>query len=167
MILIALGSNLPGEYGSSEEALEEAKRALSARGIIVERCSGTWLTEPVPASDHPWYRNAVACVRTDLAPGALLDVLQGIECEFGRERTAERNAPRVLDLDIIAHNDEIYESENLTLPHPRMHERAFVLCPLREVAPEWIHPVLKQSVDELIEKLSEGHVVIAPEGEAV
>ncbi len=165
MILIALGSNLPGEYSSSDEALEEAKRALSARGVVVERCSGTWLTAPVPASDHPWYRNAVASVRTDLTPPALLVVLQEIERDFGREKS-ERNSPRVLDLDIIAYNNEIYESENLTLPHLRMHERAFVLYPLQEIVPGWIHPVSSCSVDELIGKLPEDQLVIALKEEA-
>ena len=89
---------------------------------------------------------------------ALLKILQDIERKFGRIR-GEKNAPRILDMDIIAYDDEVYEYENLVIPHPRMHERAFVLYPLQEIVPDWFHPVLKCSVQDLIKKLPLDQVV--------
>ena len=153
MILIGLGANLPSEYGTPAETLEAAKTALNDHGISIVKASSTYLSAPVPVSDAPWYANAVVAVKTDLTSRILLTALNNIEAEFGRIRTY-RNAPRILDLDIIAFNDEVIgnEGSHLCLPHPRMHDRAFVLKPLIDIAPTWIHPVLKLSVSELVEK---------------
>ncbi|MCK5284231.1 MAG: 2-amino-4-hydroxy-6-hydroxymethyldihydropteridine diphosphokinase [Alphaproteobacteria bacterium] len=158
MILIALGSNLFGTYGSPEGVLVAVKQELAAREIVIEQSSGVWITSPVPVSDQPWYRNAVISVRVSMSPMALLKILQDIERKFGRIR-GEKNAPRILDMDIIAYDDEVYEYENLVIPHPRMHERAFVLYPLQEIVPDWFHPVLKCSVQDLIKKLPLDQVV--------
>ncbi|MGB1076697.1 MAG: 2-amino-4-hydroxy-6-hydroxymethyldihydropteridine diphosphokinase, partial [Bdellovibrionales bacterium] len=105
----------------------------------------------VPVSDAPWYANAVSLIETDKTPSDLLGVLNKIEADFGRVRSY-RNAPRILDLDILAFNDEIIgeDGAHLCVPHPRMHNRAFVLKPLNEVAPEWQHPALKKSIAQLI-----------------
>ena len=81
-----------------------------------------------------------------------MDELKAIEEQFGRVRVT-KNEARVLDLDLIAANDEVFETEKLVLPHPRMHERAFVLMPLRDVAPEWVHPILKKPINDLIAAL--------------
>jgi 2-amino-4-hydroxy-6-hydroxymethyldihydropteridine diphosphokinase len=102
----------------------------------------------------------VVRVETTLAPDALLDRMQRIERDFGRERGA-RNAARVLDLDIIDHDGRIVDAPGLTLPHPRLAARAFVLVPLRDVAPGWRHPVSGLSVDALIGRLPPGQAIEA------
>ena len=152
MILIGLGANLPSEYGTPAETLEVAKKALNDHGVSIVKASPTYLSAPVPVSDAPWYANAVVVVETELTSRVLLTSLNSIEAEFGRIRTY-RNAPRILDLDIVAFNEEVIgnEGSHLCLPHPRMHDRAFVLKPLMDIVPTWRHPVLKLSVSELVE----------------
>ena len=152
MILIALGANLPSSYGSPEETLEAAKEALARAGVHILNSSKTIITPPVPMSDQPWYRNAVVSVETALEALELLNLLHEIEADFGRVRTV-RNAPRLLDLDLIAYHDVIINDDDVFIPHPRLHERGFVLLPLQEVAPNWVHPVLKHSVEDLIAAL--------------
>ena len=151
MILIGLGANLPSDYGTPAETLEAAKSAMISSGIEIKQSSRTYLSAPVPVSDAPWYANAVALIETELSPHELLKLLNKIEADFGRIRTY-RNAPRVLDLDILAFNDEIIgdDGADLCLPHPRMYNRAFVLKPLNEIASNWQHPVLRQSASQLI-----------------
>lgn len=154
MILIALGANLPGRHGGPDETLLAARDKLRARGLTELGFSSIWKTAPVPVSDQPWYRNAVMAVDTDLVVRELMALLQSIESDFGRVRDANnRNAARVLDLDIIAYHDAVIDEEGLTVPHPRMDERAFVLYPLKEVGQGWVHPLLGVSVDELIAAL--------------
>ena len=150
MILISFVANLPSRYGSPLQTLQAAIKQLDVRSDInIVSVSDIYLTAPVPVSDQPWYHNGVLSVETDLAPRQLLAVLQSVEAEFGRER-GERNAARVLDLDILAYNDEILDEEGLILPHPRMSSRAFVLYPLRDVAPLWRHPVSLEGVGAMI-----------------
>ncbi len=156
MIIVALGANLPGSHGAPEQALQAALKAMESYGITIEAASRTWLTEPVPVSSSPWYRNAVAVVSTSLPPRQLLDVMRQIEQNFGRDHDAERNSPRVLDLDLIAYHDEIINDPELTVPHPRMDTRAFVLLPLQEIAPHWRHPRLETSLAELIKQIPPG-----------
>lgn len=158
MILIALGANLPSRYGTPEQTIDAAYAAMMCRGIHVISRSSMWLSAPVPVSDQPWYRNAVAAVETAFSIPELLGELKAIEAEFGRE-LRERDAPRLLDLDIVAYGDDVYEAENLTVPHARAHERAFVLYPLQEVACDWVHPVLKLPVADLIADLPAGQEI--------
>jgi len=153
MILIALGANLPSIYGDPEATLYKSLEILRGQGIGILSCSSIWLSAPVPLSDQPWYRNAVVSVETSLSPVMLMNVLHGVEEAFGRVRE-ERNAPRVLDLDLIAYHDFVLSERGVVVPHPRAHERAFVLKPLAEIAKTWVHPVLHLSVDELILRLS-------------
>jgi len=153
VILIALGANLPSHYGSPQETLEAAVLALDNAGINVVARSNIWVTEPVPVSDQPLYRNAVVQVHTKLEPKELLTLLHSIEADFGRVRH-ERNEARVLDLDLLSYNDVvIHEEGGMQIPHPRMHERAFVLIPISEVSQSWIHPVLQKTADELLDIL--------------
>lgn len=149
MILIALGANLPSRFGTPEQTLEAAYVEMQRRGVRVLSRSSVWRSAPVPVSDQPWYKNAVAVVETALDIPKLLSCLKAIEEDFGRVE-AVRNAPRLLDLDIIAYDDFVHDEDDIVVPHPRAHERAFVLYPLREVAPDWVHPVLRCSVDDLI-----------------
>lgn len=153
MIIIALGANLPGPHGGPYDTIMAAHDALAGRNIRIVASSRIWLTEPVPVSDQPWYHNQVVAVETTLSPLALLEALQDIERGFGRERRTERNAARVLDLDLIAYDDEIVDRPELIIPHPRAHERGFVLLPLREISPGWVHPVSRVPLSVLIAAL--------------
>lgn len=156
MILIGIGSNLPGSYGSPEVAVSESVRVLNRRGLRVVKISRLWITAPVPASDQPWYRNAVVDVETDISPDEILKILQETEKMMGRLVNSRRDAPRVIDLDLLSYKDAVRQGPGLILPHPRMHLRGFVLLPLREIAPEWIHPLSGLSVDEMIKKMPPG-----------
>jgi dihydropteroate synthase len=152
MIFIALGANLPSEFGSPYATIKRAVSEISKNDMAILYQSPVYLTAPVPISDQPWYHNAVIGVTTKKSPEQLIQILQSIETKFGRVRT-ERNAPRLIDLDIVSYHDAVLNSDELTIPHPRAHERAFVLCPLRDIAPNWIHPVSKKSLSQLIDEL--------------
>ncbi|MCM0019537.1 MAG: 2-amino-4-hydroxy-6-hydroxymethyldihydropteridine diphosphokinase [Tagaea sp.] len=152
MILIGLGANLPGAFGAPAEAIEAALAALDRAPCRLVARSRLYESPPWPQpSDQPWYVNAVARIETALAPEALLDRLHAIEREFGRERGA-RNAARTLDLDLLDF-DGIARAGAPTLPHPRLTERAFVLRPLRDVAPDWRHPADGRTLPQLLAAL--------------
>lgn len=159
MIFIGLGANLPGRFGAPLETLREAKRAMELRGVRILAGSRIWLTAPVPRSDQPWYHNEVVSIETPLSAFALLEVLQDIENMFGRVRTV-RNAPRILDLDLIAYHGEILNKPDMIVPHPRMHKRAFVLLPMHDIVQEWEHPVLGMSLEALIADLPKGQEAV-------
>jgi len=152
MILIALGANLESRYGSPAETLEAAKREIEARGIVIVKSARIWLTAPVPFDPkQDWYHNSLICVETDLAPHGLLELMLNIEEDFGRVRSV-KNAPRLLDLDLIAYDDEIImDGERLIVPHPRMHERLFVLRPLKDINKNWTHPKTGHDVATMIQ----------------
>ncbi|HEY3916777.1 MAG TPA: 2-amino-4-hydroxy-6-hydroxymethyldihydropteridine diphosphokinase [Stellaceae bacterium] len=152
VILIALGANLPSAVGGPRETLEAALAKLDAAGVQVTARSRWYRTAPVPASDQPWFVNGVARIETALDPAALLALLRRIEQDFGRQRTV-RNAARSLDLDIIDYDGRVENTADLTLPHPRMQDRAFVLLPLAEIAPAWRHPTLGKAIETLISAL--------------
>lgn len=163
MILIALGANLDGPHGSPIQTLQKCDRFLADEHIFVQNASHIWKSAPVPISDQPWYHNAVCNVETDKTPHDVLNALRKIEHENGRTRHTQNEA-RSLDLDIIAYNDIIIETETLHIPHPRMHERAFVLRPLLEIAPDWVHPVIGKTTDMLISEMPTGQDIERIEG---
>ncbi|SRR5665213_155148 len=151
MILIAYGANLPSQIGAPAETIRAALSRLSDNGVTPVAVSKFYATPAWPDPNDPSYVNGVALVRTELVPALLMKQLQETELAFGRERTV-RNAPRTLDLDILDFNGKV-EAGPPQLPHPRLESRAFVLLPLRDVAPDWRHPVSGRSIDELIAML--------------
>jgi len=157
MILIGIGGNLPSQFGAPEMGLPHALGMMEAQGERVVLCSPWYGAHAVPVSEQPDFVNAVVCITTPRPPEALLTSLQAIELEFGRVRGAI-NAPRTLDLDLLAYNDICLEN-GMQIPHPRLHQRAFVLAPLCDIAPEWRHPVLKRTARELFTALPEPHGV--------
>jgi len=159
MILLALGANLPSSAGLPLATLEAALARLQSAGVKPVARSRWYRTAPVPASDQPWFINAVARIETQLHPPALLDVLHDVERFFGRHRTA-LNEARTLDLDILDYDAKVLQTGDLVLPHPRLHQRAFVLLPLRDVAPDWRHPVLGETVSMLIAKLPADQIAL-------
>ena len=144
MILVAVGSNLPSHVGSPLATCQAAVVALAGRAVSVVGVSEWYETAPVPASDQPWYVNGVVRIATALSPADLLQTLQIIESDYARAR-ATPNAARTLDLDLLAYDSVVMSAGPLILPHPRLQERAFVLYPLRDIAPTWRHPVLLQT----------------------
>lgn len=138
---IGVGANL----GDAQATVLAALQRLGPLGL--RRASGLYRTKPVDAGG-PDFINAVAELETALDPVALLAQLQSIEAEFGRERPY-RHAPRTLDLDLLLHGDAVRHAPGLTLPHPRLHQRAFVLRPLLELAPELHAPGLGRLADHL------------------
>ena len=152
MILIALGANLSSPAGGPQQTLEAALGQLEARGVHIAARSRWYRTAPVPVSDQPWFVNGIARVETALEPSALLGVLQQVEQIFGRQRSVP-NAARTLDLDIVDYDNRVENTPELTLPHPRMRDRAFVLLPLAEIAPGWRHPTTGKTVEALISAL--------------
>ncbi len=171
MPLIALGANLPSAAGSPRETLEMALAALDAHGVTTVARSAWYRTPAYPAGAGPDYVNGVAKVACRLAPADLLALLQKVEAVLGRRR-GQRWGPRVCDLDLVAWGDTVLPDKatvrgwvertgdarlelppGLILPHPRMHERGFVLLPLTEVAPDWRHPLIGATASELLAAL--------------
>jgi len=152
MIVVALGANLPSAVGPPEVTIRAALAALAKRGAAPKAVSHLWRTPAWPDGRDPPFVNAAADIATALAPEALLMLLHDIETEFGRDRSAGRNAPRPLDLDLIDYNGRV-QAGPPELPHPRMAERGFVLVPLKDIAPDWRHPVSGKTIDALIAAL--------------
>lgn len=153
MILIGIGSNLAAPPSKTPlETAQAALPALAAPHLQPVMCSLWYESAPVPASDQPWFANAVALVSTEREPEVLLAWMFEVENRFGRVR-GERNAARTLDLDLLDYDGLIIDTPRLTLPHPRLHERRFVLEPLREIAPNWRHPRLGLTAAELLARL--------------
>ncbi|MEM8611876.1 MAG: 2-amino-4-hydroxy-6-hydroxymethyldihydropteridine diphosphokinase [Cyanobacteria bacterium P01_H01_bin.105] len=145
---IALGSNL----GDSEQTIETALAQLDyIEGMRLEVRSQLYKTAPV-GPPQPDYINACAIFHTILSPEQVLHTLLATEASFGRIRR-ERWGPRTLDLDLLLYGDWVIDTPSLTLPHPRMHERAFVLVPLAEIAADWLHPSRQETVEDLLGQL--------------
>ena len=154
-IILAVGGNLAGDYPSLDALLEAALSAFLRAGLTVARRSGWWRSAAWPDPGAPAYLNGVAIVETALSPRALMATILDIEAEFGRRRT-EPNAPRTLDIDLIAYGRRVIDERGLAVPHPRAHERLFVMGPLAEIAPDWVHPVLGETAAELSKTVSVG-----------
>jgi 2-amino-4-hydroxy-6-hydroxymethyldihydropteridine diphosphokinase len=159
VILVGIGSNLaaPG-YRSPRDTAMAAVAQLPAIGVAIVARSPWYLSEPVPASDQPWFVNGVVEIATELPPPELLARLLALEAQFGRERGA-RDAARTLDLDLLDYDGRECSTPDLVLPHPRLHERRFVLAPLCDIVPDWRHPRLGLSAAELLAGLPPGQPI--------
>jgi len=144
-IFLGLGSNL----GDREATLAAALQQLAVRGFVSRLRSSLWLTEPVGGPPQGFFLNAVVAGETTLEPAALLDACLATELFLGRVRTV-RDGPRTIDVDILFHGTRRVELPGLVLPHPRLHERRFVLAPLAEIAPGLVHPVLGKTAAALL-----------------
>lgn len=149
-VYLGLGSNL----GDRELNLARGRDLLKTRGLRLTRCSSLYLTEPVGGPAQPWFLNQVVEGETELAPPALLAICLDVERELLRVRT-QKDGPRTLDIDLLLYGDTVLHSDTLTLPHPRLVERLFVLVPLCEIAPEVRHPVSGQSAVEMRDRCAD------------
>ena len=148
---IGIGSNLGDKIAHCEKAISEILNVDRHR--LVAR-SSLFNTRPIGYTDQDWFLNGVIKIETDLEPIDLFRMLKAIEIRLGREETF-RGGPRVIDLDLLLFDDQRIETEELQVPHPRFHERQFVLIPLAEIYPNLIHPILKKTVGELLEEIKE------------
>ncbi len=150
LVYLSLGSNLGDREGNLRDAIER----LSALGEVVA-VSSFYETEPVEFTRQPWFLNCAVALQTEKMPKQFLAALQGIEKAMGRQRIQPKG-PRVIDLDILLFGNSVVDMAGLTIPHPALHERRFVLEPLAEIAPEQRHPVFKRTVRELRDALPAG-----------
>ncbi len=158
-VYLGLGSNL----GNRQENLDKALDFLSQR-LRVEKISSVYETEPVGNINQPRFLNLVCQAYTRLTPTGLLTLVKGIESKLGRA-FSKANAPRPIDIDILFYGDRVIKTSKLVIPHPRLAERAFVLVPLAEIAPDLVHPVSGKTVQELAEGLREKQGVFKWEGD--
>lgn len=153
MIIVAIGANLSQGSRTPRESCEAACRRLASADLVLDQVSPWYESAAIPVSDQPAYVNGIAILRGAADPAELLARLHAIEAEFGRVRGVT-NASRTLDLDLIAIGGLVRDRPDPVLPHPRMHERAFVLRPLRDIAPDWRHPRLGLTAGALLDRLT-------------
>lgn len=153
IVYLGLGSNI----GDRQDNLERALNLLSQR-LQVAKVSSIYDAEPVGNANQPRFLNLVCQVYTRLTPTALLSLAKGIESKLGR--TGKSNDPRPVDIDILFYGDQVMETPELVIPHPRLAERAFVLIPLAEIAPDFTHPVSGRTIRELLCKVTETQGVL-------
>src|ERR1700678_2748973 len=153
LVYLSLGSNV----GDRETQLRDAQTRLGAAGRVAA-VSSFYETEPVEFTQQPWFLNCALALETGKTPQQLMTEILRIEEEMGRRRL-EKKGPRLIDIDILLFDQVVIDSTNLTIPHPAMHLRRFVLEPLVEIAPQVLHPVLKKTIRELRDALPPGQAV--------
>ena len=151
---LGVGSNM----GYSKAHLDDAIEHLSMCGTVT-KVSFFYKTEPVGDIPQDWYLNCVVKLKTKLSPHDLLKELLSIEKNMGRVRTM-KNSPRIIDIDILTYDNLVISEADLAIPHPRFHERRFVLIPFAEIAPDVLHPTLKKSILELLKDTSDSSKVL-------
>ena len=162
-IIIGVGSNLYSKNGLHPvEICQEAIKSLKSMSIIVEKQSSWYRSDPIPKSYQPKFFNSVLVARTTLNELDVLNSLHVIEKKFGRIRK-NINEARIIDLDLIDYSSKVHDSKDIILPHPRAHLRRFVMQPLYEIEKNWIHPILKTSVGEILEQLDQQELELLSE----
>jgi len=156
---ISVGSNIGNRLQNCRNGISALAALARVEGVQV---SPFYHTEPVDYTDQDWFVNAAVQIHTDIEPVALLHQLQKIQSDAGQKQKVVRFGPRVLDLDIVLYGDLVLQSESLTIPHPRMHKRRFVLKPICDINPFVIHPVFKKTVGELLTCLNTEHQRLIP-----
>jgi 2-amino-4-hydroxy-6-hydroxymethyldihydropteridine diphosphokinase len=152
-VYLSLGSNV----GDREKQLREAITRLNSAGRVV-RLSSFYETEPVEFTDQAWFINCAVALETSATPQQLMGTILRIEKEMGRRRV-QKKGPRPIDIDILLFGKQIINSKEVTIPHPAMHQRHFVLEPLAEIAPEAVHPIFKKTVRQLLDEMPPGQIV--------
>jgi len=158
-VFISVGSNLGDKLDNCLKGI--AALTESAESLLLG-ASRFFRTSPVDYTDQDWFVNAAVNIRTTMEPLALLDKLVSIQRQMGRKTDAVRFGPRVLDLDILLYDDRVFKAHRLEIPHPRMHKRAFVLQPICDINPSVIHPVLGQTVAELLSQIEDEEQRVIP-----
>jgi 2-amino-4-hydroxy-6-hydroxymethyldihydropteridine diphosphokinase len=153
IVYLSLGSNLGDRAANLRNAIGKLNRLGTVKGV-----SAFYETEPVGLTAQPWFLNGAVKLDTEKMPRQLITGILNLEQEMGRQRK-QKNGPRIIDIDILLFGTSVIETAGLTVPHPRMHERRFVLEPLAEIAPDVRHPVFKRSVRELRDALPPGQTV--------
>lgn len=149
VVYLSLGTNLGNKY-------ENIKKAIIKIGSVskIVDVSSIYLTSPVENTNQPWFYNCVVKISTDMLPEKLLEVIKNIEKSIGRKNSTKRYQPRIIDIDILFYGREIIRSEHLSIPHIKAHERAFVLYPMEEISPNFIHPVVHKKISTLKKQLN-------------
>lgn len=153
IVYLSLGSNLGDRAGNLRTALDK----LAELGAV-EAVSAFYETEPVGLTNQPWFLNCAVKLETEKMPRQLISGVLNLEQEMGRQRK-QKNGPRIIDVDILLFGTSVIDTAGLTVPHPRLHERRFVLEPLAEIAPDVRHPIFKRSMRELRDALPSGPTV--------
>ncbi|MBI5967168.1 MAG: 2-amino-4-hydroxy-6-hydroxymethyldihydropteridine diphosphokinase [Deltaproteobacteria bacterium] len=156
LVYIGIGSNLGDKLGNCRRAIAAI---VADRRNQLMKCSPFYQTEPVGKKDQDWFVNGVVAVETSQGPREFLDFLLAIERMMGRER-GEPWGPRVIDLDLLFFGNEILKEGDLQIPHPRLHERRFVLVPLRDIAPHHGHPLIGKTISQILSELPEEEKVL-------
>lgn len=165
MIIVGIGANLDHpDIGSPRRTCGAALARLEQHPVRISGRSRWYESEPVirdaaaSRGPQPWYVNGAVAVETGLEPEALLAVLLAVEEVFGRQRSVP-DAPRTIDLDVLAFDDRVIDIPNLTVPHPRLHQRSFALLPIADLAPDWRHPVTGEAISGLIAALGDDQAI--------
>ena len=160
LVFIGIGSNLGDKAGNCRRAVEVI---LADGRNRIGKCSPLYQTEPVGKKEQDWFINGVCAMETSMEPAEVLEFLLNVEKMMGRVRR-ERWGPRVIDLDILFFGQEVINQEALQIPHPRLHERRFVLAPLNDIAPDLRHPLLGKTISQILSELpGEERVFLLPQ----
>ena len=151
---LSLGSNL----GEKAKNLEGALLLLEEAGVRIIQRSSLYETQPVDLASQPWFYNQVVEAKSELSPHDLLGVIRDIEKRMGREILCTKG-PRLIDIDILLAEENVLQTEELVIPHPRLDKRNFVLIPLREISPQSVHPLLKEKIEDLCQRSQDMSVV--------